>query len=242
MKVYATLLWLLLLAVVTDWTMMKSEATESVLPESGVSRELARARAATISDLRYLFRFEIAPGGGTIKGYAEIRFRWQRSSAPIVLDFRDLDQSGQTSEGKVSQVTINQRPVKDFQQHNGHLVLPSKYFQAGENLLALNFETASAPAGRPIIRYVDPDDGSEYLYTLFVPMDASLAFPCFDQPDLKARFRLSILAPEEWRVITNVGLLGNEVVVRGPLPPQAIEVIRHAFRQADPQGQWRGET
>ncbi len=26
----------------------------------------------------------------------------------------------------------------------------------------------------------------EYVYTLFVPMDASMAFPCFDQPDFKS--------------------------------------------------------
>src|SRR5262249_53571206 len=158
-----------------------------------------RERAATISNVRYLLRFDLAPGGGVIKGYAEIRFRWQPSFAPVVLDFRDLDQSGQTIEGKVSEVRVNQQAVRDFQQHNGHLILPSKYFH-GENLLSLRFETAAAPAGRPIIRYVDRDDGSEYLYTLFVPMDASLAFPCFDQPDLKARFKLEITAPESWQI------------------------------------------
>ena len=30
-----------------------------------------------------------------------------------------------------------------------------------------------------------------------------MAFPCFDQPDLKARFTLEITAPEEWTVISN---------------------------------------
>ncbi len=211
MKAYATLLWLILLAAATDWTTMNTKANEPALPESGVSRELARARAATISDVRYLLRFELAPGGGAIKGYAEIRFRWQPSLAPVVLDFRDMDQSGQTSEGKVSEVRVNQRAVKDFQQHNGHLILPSKYFH-GDNLISLRFETASAPAGRPIIRYVDRDDGGEYLYTLFVPMDASLAFPCFDQPDLKVRFTLDITAPESWQIISNA--LSSDEVVR----------------------------
>ena len=44
--------------------------------------------------------------------------------------------------------------------------------------------------GAAITRYEDKDDGSEYIYSLFlfVPMDASMAFPCFDQPDLKGRF------------------------------------------------------
>src|SRR5262249_36326657 len=73
----------------------------------------------------------------------------------------------------------------------------------GENTIAMDFETGVATANRPIIRYQDRDDGSEYIYTLFVPMDASLAFPCFDQPDLKARFRLTAGVPTAWSVVTN---------------------------------------
>src|SRR5262249_25935056 len=45
--------------------------------------------------------------------------------------------------------------------------------------------------------------GSEYIYTLFVPMDAEMAFPCFDQPDLKAKFKLSVQHPTGWTVISN---------------------------------------
>ena len=33
---------------------------------------------------------------------------------------------------------------------------------------------------------------SDYVYSLFVPADASTLFPCFDQPDLKARFVWSL--------------------------------------------------
>jgi aminopeptidase N len=47
------------------------------------------------------------------------------------------------------------------------------------------------------------DDGKEYIYTLFVPMDASMAFPCFDQPDLKGRFTLSLVIPSDWVAISN---------------------------------------
>jgi aminopeptidase N len=93
--------------------------------------------------------------------------------------------------------------VNDLQQINGHIALPAKYFKIGENTISLKFETGVAAAGRPIIRYSDQDDGGEYIYTLFVPMDASLAFPCFDQPDLKARFKLEITAPSSWTVIGN---------------------------------------
>ena len=38
---------------------------------------------------------------------------------------------------------------------------------------------------------------------MFVPSDASTAFPVFDQPDLKARFTLQIIAPEKWEIVSN---------------------------------------
>ena len=60
---------------------------------------------------------------------------WPRDRVVLIDD--DLGRSGQTIEGKVSEVSINQRAVKDLQQLNGHLILPSKYFQAGENLVVL---------------------------------------------------------------------------------------------------------
>jgi aminopeptidase N len=71
--------------------------------------------------------------------------------------------------------------------NNGHLELDADTLRAGANVVTVGF-TKIAPAGKPITRYEDKGDCSEYIYTLFVPMDASMAFPCFDQPDLKGQF------------------------------------------------------
>jgi len=54
-----------------------------------------------------------------------------------------------------------------------------------------------------VTRYLDREDRAEYVYTLFVPSDASSAFPCFDQPDLKARFKLELLMPRAWTAVSN---------------------------------------
>jgi aminopeptidase N len=72
-----------------------------------------------------------------------------------------------------------------------------------ENFVEIDFTAPIAPAGKAITRFEDKDDGNEYIYTLFVPMDAEMAFPCFDQPDIKGRFQLIVTAPEEWVVISN---------------------------------------
>src|SRR5438874_7969823 len=37
-------------------------------------------------------------------------------------------------------------------------------------------------------------------------MDAEMAFPCFDQPDLKGRFRLELTAPENWTAVSNTAI------------------------------------
>jgi len=72
-----------------------------------------------------------------------------------------------------------------------------------DNIIKIEFTAPIAAAGKALTRYVDKDDNAEYIYTLFVPMDASMAFPCFDQPDLKAEFYLRVTAPEDWVVISN---------------------------------------
>ena len=69
--------------------------------------------------------------------------------------------------------------------------------------MAITFKAPIATAGKAITRFEDKDDGNEYLYTLFVPMDAEMAFPCFDQPDIKGRFTLEVTAPGDWTVIAN---------------------------------------
>jgi aminopeptidase N len=71
----------------------------------------------------------------------------------------------------------------------------------------LQFQTPVAVAGRALTRYRDRQDGAQYLYSLFVPADASSAFPCFDQPDLKARFSLALQMPAKWRAVSNAPAL-----------------------------------
>ena len=72
-----------------------------------------------------------------------------------------------------------------------------------DNVIVIDFTAPVGPSGKAITSYTDKQDNSEYIYTLFVPMDASMAFPCFDQPDLKAEFHLTVIAPENWVVISN---------------------------------------
>ena len=49
------------------------------------------------------------------------------------------------------------------------VVITERYFVAGRNRIALDFTSGIAPSGRAVTRYVDRDDGAQYIYSLFVP-------------------------------------------------------------------------
>ncbi len=161
----------------------------------GIPRELARRRAELISDLRYRVAFVLTPNAEQASGEEDVRFKL-KSIQPVLFDFRD---------GRLIGASVNGADVV-LKAENGHLELPVSSLRVGENVVHFRFAAAVAPAGKPLTRFDDRDDNSQYIYSLFVPMDASMAFPCFDQPDLKARFTLEITAPEEWTVISNTAV------------------------------------
>lgn len=169
---------------------------EDRLLAPGVSRELALARATRYAEVRYDLRIELAPKANLLRGREEIRFKLREVPAQLVLDWRA------PSPDRVRDVEVNGRAVVPTYE-NEHLVIPGESLIAGENRLRLRFESPISTSGTAVTRYLDREDASEYIYTLFVPSDASTVFPCFDQPDLKARFRLEVVAPQQWEVVSN---------------------------------------
>lgn len=170
----------------------------------GIPRELARQRASQISDVRYHLRFTLTPHAPTISGHEELQFLSNISGA-VLLDFR---------EGTLTNLTVN-GSTGPASLENGHIQLPANEIHAGENTVIVDFTAPVATAGKAITRFEDKDDTTEYLYTLFVPMDAEMAFPCFDQPDLKGRFRLELTAPESWTTISNTAIESRSQVAPG---------------------------
>ena len=188
----------------------------------GIPRDLARQRTQQIKDVRYELAYNLRPKADSIVGHEELRFVQNaddRGILPEWLDFR---------EGSLSILTINGHVAPPIIQ-NGHIELPARFLQQGENVVEIDFIAPVAPAGKAITRFEDKDDGSEYLYTLFVPMDADMAFPCFDQPDLKGKFKLTITAPLDWNVISNS--VGQEVMKQGN---DAFAIHRIEFAETKP--------
>ncbi|MGA8162869.1 MAG: M1 family aminopeptidase [Acidobacteriaceae bacterium] len=179
-------------AVAAFFVLTTFTSAQTSVPD-GIPRALAQSRAARVFDLHYELHFTLIPHAPSAAATEQITFNLSDASKPLVLDFRD---------GSISSLVLNKTQIAATIDH-GHLILPVADLHSGANVVEAKFTANIAPAGKAITRFDDHDDGSEYLYTLFVPMDASMAFPCFDQPDLKGRFALTLNAPESWSVISN---------------------------------------
>src|SRR5215210_565962 len=97
----------------TGSTMITNAQSTDALTAEGVSRELARHRAARISDLRYRLSLELVPGASRFQGREEIKLNLADVAAPVVVDFRDLDATGKVIEGAVSNIRVNHRLASD---------------------------------------------------------------------------------------------------------------------------------
>ncbi|SBS79547.1 Aminopeptidase N [uncultured Mycobacterium sp.] len=74
---------------------------------------------------------------------------------------------------------------------------------AKTNVLVVDADCRYSNTGEGLHRFVDPVDGEVYLYSQFETADAKRMFACFDQPDLKATFDVTVTAPSHWQVISN---------------------------------------
>ncbi|GLC28332.1 M1 family metallopeptidase [Roseisolibacter agri] len=167
---------------------------------AGVSRELAAWRAARVRDVRYDLALDVTRPD-TATGRVTVRFV-RRGDGDAVLDFRGL---------ALSSVQANGRALPDVRGDGAHVRVPAAALRVGENTVTLDFAAAIAPAGASVIRYRDATDGADYLYTLLVPSDANALFPCFDQPDLKARVTLSLRVPAAWTAVANGPAVADSV-------------------------------
>ncbi|HKS05050.1 MAG TPA: M1 family aminopeptidase [Gemmatimonadaceae bacterium] len=207
-----TLTWLVAAALVAASSVHAQRGSDSFMGP-GVSLELARQRAQTVRDVRYDLALDVSPLDSAI---GRVTVRWTRSgTGDAILDFRGK---------RLTRITANGTDVPLTAFNRAHVRLPASALKAGDNTATLNFVSDVAPAGASIIRSHDTD-GSDYLYTLLVPADANQLFPCFDQPDLKARVTLTLATAPTWLAVAN-----------GPQTSSAMSARRatHYFAETQP--------
>ena len=170
---------------------------------AGIPQALARERAVRIAELHYRVDGRIGARASRLEAAQEICFSLPESSGEgLVLDWRpqlapaEIDRT-------LRSVRINGRRSARSRFTRGQLHIDAAALARGANRISLEWSAPIRDCGSALVRYRDTDDGALYVYSLFVPADASTVFPCFDQPDLKARFSLTLTMPAGWTAIGN---------------------------------------
>lgn len=160
--------------------------------EPGVSLALAQYRHSVISNIQYKLDLDIpADKSKGIEAVESIELVLKVVNEPLQLDLK-------RSAGDVHELLVNDKkvPVKLMEEH---LIIAPEYLHTGKNNISLKFTTGDQSLNR----------NDDYLYALFVPDRARTVFACFDQPDLKATYLLSLNVPAGWKVLANAGIVDS---------------------------------
>ncbi|WBQ01976.1 aminopeptidase N [Kribbella sp. CA-293567] len=149
----------------------------------------ARTRAAALSVHSYDVDLDLTQGEQTFGSTTRIVFSAAEQSS--WLDVKP---------GELLSVTLNGTPVDVAGLSDGRLALPGL---TAENELVVVASMLYSHDGEGLHRSVDAADGLTYLYAMSFLDAAPRIFACFDQPDLKAPYRVTVTAPEEWIVLGN---------------------------------------
>src|ERR1700756_4834046 len=101
----------------------------------------------------------------------------------------------------VHEITLNGTPIDpDTACADGRIALAGL---AAHNELRVVADCAYTTDSKGMHRAVDSADGKTYCYTNFEPADARAVYANFEQPDLKATFTFTVIAPADWAVLSN---------------------------------------
>ena len=101
----------------------------------------------------------------------------------------------------INSATLNGREI-DVSDYDESAGIPLTGL-AEHNVVVVDADCVYSKTGEGLHRFVDPVDSEVYLYSQFETADAKRVFACFDQPDLKATFDITVTAPPHWQVVSN---------------------------------------
>ncbi|PWG04696.1 M1 family metallopeptidase [Polaribacter aquimarinus] len=180
---------------------------EKLTLEKGISFELAKYRKQQISDVVYDVHFKIPKEKkAPIASRLELNFTINDLKNDVFLDFNE-------DASKIKSIKINGE-ISEIKHQKEHVIIDKTKLNLGKNSVEIFFDAGEVSLNR----------NDEFLYTLLVPDRASTLFPCFDQPDIKAKYNLRITAPKDWKVLA------------GAFEESAIEIdgfVEHTFATSD---------
>ena len=109
-----------------------------------------------------------------------------------------LDYKGES----IHWIKVNGKLIDYNPFENDKIHLKKNPLMAGSNIVEIRFESRYVRDCEGIHYYKDTADDEEYLYSQFEAASAHKAFPCFDQPNLKAPYTFLAVVPKGWIVLS----------------------------------------
>ena len=161
------------------------------MPGLNSTRAEAAERSAHLAVASYELTLDLTTGDETFISETKIKFSCNKPGYETFLD----------AVGKnVISATLNGQNV-DTANYDGESIFIKNL--AAENELVIKMNGLYSKTGEGLQRSVDPVDNEVYLYSQGETAFIRKMYPCFDQPDLKATFTLTAIAPNHWSVISN---------------------------------------
>jgi len=209
------------------------------VPAPNLTRDQAKLRADLLDVTGYDIELDLTDGHGgpgekTFASTTTVRFSSARAGESTWVDI---------VADRVHSATLNGADVdvSAYVEDKG-IALAGL---AGSNELTVTADCRYMNTGEGLHRFVDPVDDGVYLYTQFETADAKRMFACFDQPDLKSVYRLTVIAPKDWKVVSNAIVESAEETPEG--------AVRTVFKESEristylvaliagPYAEWRDE-
>ena len=170
------------------------------MPGNNLSRAEAADRSAHLRIHNYEVTLDVTTGDNTFYSKSKVTFACSKPGYSTFID----------AVGKrLISATLNGKSIDSSEFTGQSLFL--KDLQA-ENELVVEVEAIYSKTGEGLQRSVDPVDNEVYLYSQGETAFIRNMYPCFDQPDLKATFDFTVIAPSHWEVISNNPVKNKSVV------------------------------
>jgi aminopeptidase N len=157
-----------------------------------LTQDEAQARASVITVSSYQVELDLTGSDTTFSSVTVARFQAANGGSETFINL---------TAPKVLEITLNGSPLS-LDAFDGDRITLTSLNQ--DNELRVVAECAYSRSGEGLHRFTDPADGGVYLYSDLETFDAHRIYACFDQPDLKATYELTVTAPAAWTVISNM--------------------------------------
>jgi aminopeptidase N len=164
---------------------------------SNLTRNEARERARLLSVQSYQVELDLTGDESTFNSLTTVRFS---CTSPGAATFIDL------TAPEVSEITLNGSAVDTGAFDGNRIALRGL---AASNELTVVATCAYSHSGEGLHRFTDPADKGVYMYSDLETFDAHQIYACFDQPDLKATYELTVTGQDDWEVISNMAPAGD---------------------------------